>query len=61
MRGAIKTYPANYQPFPTGPPLFNLEHDGRVALLTDKWELRGKARILAPEEKHLELGILQVN
>ncbi len=38
--------------------LFNLEQDGRVALLTDEWELRGKARALSPEEKHPELRLL---
>lgn len=31
--------------------LFNLEHDGRVALHTDRWELTGRGRPLSPEEK----------
>jgi hypothetical protein len=38
--------------------LFNLEQDGRVALLTDEWELRGTGRALAPDKRHPELSLL---
>ncbi len=39
--------------------LFNLDHDNRVALLTEEWELRGKGRALSPEEEHPELRLLR--
>ncbi len=39
--------------------LFNLEQDGRVALLTAGWELRGKARALSPEQRPPGLGLLR--
>ncbi len=39
--------------------LFNLERDGRVALVTDEWELRGNAHALSREEKHPELARLR--
>ena len=38
--------------------LFNLEQDGRVALLTAGWELRGMARALSPDENPPELSLL---
>jgi hypothetical protein len=38
--------------------LFNLEQDGRVALVTDGWELRGKGRALSRGEEPSELSLL---
>lgn len=39
--------------------LFNLNLDGRVALLSDEWEVKGNARAVHPEEQHPELGLLR--
>jgi len=39
--------------------LFNLGHDPSVTLLTAGWVLKGKVRILFPNERHLEPGLLQ--
>jgi hypothetical protein len=38
--------------------LFNLEHDDRVALHTEQWELTGKGRVLSPEEKWPQISLL---
>jgi hypothetical protein len=37
--------------------LFNLEHDDRVALHTDQWELTGKVLVLSPREKWPHISI----
>lgn len=39
--------------------LFNLEHVSAVSLLTDKWEMKGVARIISSHTVDLELGILR--
>ncbi len=37
--------------------LFNLEHNPRVALVTEEWELRGTAHVLLPEGEYPELAL----
>jgi hypothetical protein len=39
--------------------LFNLGNDPSVTLLTSVWVLKGKARLILPNELHLEPGLLQ--
>src|SRR5512141_1585552 len=39
--------------------LFNLEQEPRVALLSDGWELKGRARPISAEETHPELRLLK--
>ncbi len=39
--------------------LFNLEQDGRVALVTGEWELRGIAHALVQKERNPELARLR--
>jgi Pyridoxamine 5'-phosphate oxidase len=38
--------------------LFNLEHDDRVALHTEQWELTGKGRVLSSEEEWPQISML---
>jgi hypothetical protein len=39
--------------------LFNLEYDPTVTLLTDGWELKGKAQVISPNAMDLELDLLR--
>ena len=38
--------------------LFNLEHDDRVALHTEQWELTGKGQVLSSEGKWPQISLL---
>ena len=39
--------------------LFNLEHDPKVTLLSDGWELKGAAQIVSPVPAELELALMR--
>jgi len=39
--------------------LFNLERDSRVALHTDRWDLTGNGRALAPEEMRPDIDLVR--